>query len=58
VQAALDAGRATLYSEEMQAGMQFGDLEIVNPFADAAHESRSAYAARKRATLAGKGRRK
>jgi predicted nucleic acid-binding protein len=69
VQAALDAGCAALYSEDMQAGMRFGDLEVVNPFADAAHEPRSAYASRgraapaspkpgKRAAPAGKGRRK
>ena len=58
VQAALDAGCATLYSEDMQAGMRFGDLEIVNPFADAAHEPRLAYATRKRAASTGKGRRK
>jgi predicted nucleic acid-binding protein len=58
VQAALDAGCATLYSEDMQSGMRFGDLEIVNPFADAAHEPRPVYAARKRAAPAVKGRRK
>jgi predicted nucleic acid-binding protein len=69
VQAALDAGCAALYSEDMQAGMRFGDLEIVNPFADAAHEPRPAYASRgrvapaptklgKRAAPVGKGRRK
>jgi predicted nucleic acid-binding protein len=58
VQAALDAGCSTLYSEDMQAGMRFDDLEIVNPFADAAHQPRPAYAARKRAAPAGKGRRK
>ena len=58
VQAALDAGCGTLYSEDMQAGRRFGDLEIVNPFADAAHESRPAYAARKRAAPAAKGRHK
>jgi predicted nucleic acid-binding protein len=58
VQAALDAGCGTLYSEDMQAGMHFGDLEIVNPFADAAHEPRPVYAARKRAAPAGKARRK
>jgi predicted nucleic acid-binding protein len=58
VQAALDSGCATLFSEDMQAGMRFGDLEIVNPFADAAHESRPAYAARKRAVPVGKSRRK
>lgn len=48
VQAALDAGCATLYSEDMQAGMRFGDLEIINPFVDAAHEPRPAYATRRR----------
>ncbi len=48
VQAALDAGCAALYSEDMQAGMRFGDLEIVNPFADAAHEPRPEYASRGR----------
>jgi predicted nucleic acid-binding protein len=69
VQAALDAGCAALYSEDMQSGMRFGDLEIVNPFADAAHEPRPAYASRgrvapaptklgKRAAPVGKGRRK
>jgi predicted nucleic acid-binding protein len=58
VQAALDAGCAALYSEDMQAGMRFGDLEIVNPFADAAHEPQPVYAARKRTAPAGTGRRK
>ena len=58
VQAALDAGCTALYSEDMQAGMRFGDLAIVNPFTDAAHEPRLAYATRKRAAPAGKGRRK
>ncbi len=58
VQAALDAGCDALFSEDMQAGMRFGDLEIVNPFADAAHEARPAYAARKRSAPLAKGRRK
>jgi predicted nucleic acid-binding protein len=49
VQAALDAGCEALYSEDMQAGMRFSDLEVVNPFADAAHESRAVVASRKRA---------
>ena len=49
VQAAIDAGCAVLYSEDMQAGRRCGDLEIVNPFADAAHEQRAAHASRKRA---------
>jgi predicted nucleic acid-binding protein len=46
VQAALDAGCATLFTEDMQAGQRFGELEVVNPFADAAHEARPAYAAK------------
>ena len=49
VQAALDAGCTTLYTEDMHAGQRFDDLEIVNPFADAAHQPQRAYAARKRA---------
>ena len=32
VQAALDAGCTTLYTEDLQHGMRFGDLELVNPF--------------------------
>ena len=58
VQAALDAGCEALFSEDMQTGMRFGDLEVINPFADAAHEPKPAYAARKRAAPAGKGHRK
>jgi predicted nucleic acid-binding protein len=45
VQAALDAGCTTLFSEDLQAGQHFGDLEVVNPFADAAHEARAAWPA-------------
>lgn len=33
VQAALDLGCTTLYSEDLQAGQTFGSLTIVNPFA-------------------------
>ncbi len=33
VQAALDLDCDTLYSEDLQAGQQFGKLSIVNPFA-------------------------
>lgn len=51
VQAALDAGCATLYSEDMQAGRRWGDLEIVNPFVDPAHEQQAAYGSRKRAAM-------
>lgn len=39
VQAALDGGCTTLYSEDLQHGMRFGALEVVNPFtAPAVHE--------------------
>lgn len=58
VQAALDAGCEVLYSEDMQAGMRFGDLEIVSPFADAAHEPRAPYAARTRAAPPQRSRRR
>lgn len=57
VQAALDAGCTNLFSEDMQAGQRFGELEVVNPFADAAHESRSAYVAKPAAKPAGKRKR-
>lgn len=46
VQTALQAGCDTLYSEDLQAGRRFGALEVVNPFALAAHESAPAFAAR------------
>ena len=40
VQAALDSGCTTLYSEDFQDGMRFdGDLAVVNPFAQQAHQS-------------------
>jgi predicted nucleic acid-binding protein len=43
VQAGLDAGCGLLFSEDMQHGRRFGDLEIVNPFiAPRAHEPRTA----------------
>lgn len=38
VVAAIDAGCDTLYSEDLQAGQRFGGVEVVNPFALAAHE--------------------
>lgn len=34
VQAALEGSCKTLFSEDMQHGRRFGDLEIVNPFTD------------------------
>jgi predicted nucleic acid-binding protein len=39
LQAALDAGCDTLFSEDFQAGARYGSLQVVNPFALAAHES-------------------
>jgi predicted nucleic acid-binding protein len=38
VQAALEAGCDTLFSEDLQAGRRFGKLVIVNPFDASAHE--------------------
>ena len=49
VQAALDAGCTTLFTEDLQAGQRFGELEVVNPFADTAHEPRAAYRVKARA---------
>lgn len=55
VQAALESGCATLYSEDLQAGARFGELVVANPFAAraaAAHEPDAPYTAparRKRA---------
>jgi predicted nucleic acid-binding protein len=43
VQAALDAGCTTLFTEDMQAGQRFGELETVNPFDDALHEPRAVW---------------
>jgi len=44
VQAALDAGCTTLYTEDLQHGARVGDLEIVNPFLPAAvHEPQPVY---------------
>ena len=38
VQAALESNCAVLYTEDLQAGMRFGELEVVNPFKLQAHE--------------------
>lgn len=43
LQAALDAGCTTLYSEDFQTGAQFGELVVVNPFAPQVHEPPSVY---------------
>ncbi len=37
VQAALEGSCKTLYSEDLQAGRRFGELEIENPFASVAN---------------------
>jgi predicted nucleic acid-binding protein len=44
VQTAQQTGCDTLFSEDMQAGRKFGGLQIVNPFALAAHEPTAALA--------------
>ena len=47
VQAALDGGCTTLYSEDLQHGTRFGALEVVNPFAaPAMHEPAAAWRGR------------
>jgi predicted nucleic acid-binding protein len=38
IQAALEAGCDTLFSEDLQAGRRFGKLVVVNPFDASAHE--------------------
>jgi predicted nucleic acid-binding protein len=42
VQAALQAGCDTLFSEDLQPGRRFGSLEVVNPFAPQAREAAAA----------------
>lgn len=49
VQAALDAGCTTLFTEDLQHQQRFGALQVVNPFAPAAHGApRPAYPTRRR----------
>lgn len=46
VQAAIDAGCTTLYSEDLQDGMRFGRLQVVDPFSSpAVHEPAMDYGA-------------
>jgi predicted nucleic acid-binding protein len=45
VQAALEGGCDTLYSEGLQAGRRFGKLLVVNPFDSAGHEPAPTYRA-------------
>ena len=47
LQAALDAGCTTLFSEDFQAGARFDDLVVVNPFAPQVHEPRATYGKRR-----------
>ncbi len=58
VQAAMDAGCSVLFSEDLQAGMRFGDVEVVNPFVDVVREAQPQFAAGKPAGSARKTRRK
>ena len=50
VQAAIDAGCTTLYSEDLPDGQQFGSLTVVDPFLHphSVHESAAAYRAKRR----------
>lgn len=57
VQAALAASCTTLFTEDMQAGQRFGELEVVNPFSDSVHQPRAADRARAAARPAAKGKR-
>lgn len=43
LQAALDAGCTTLFSEDFQTGAQFDELVVVNPFAPQVHTPKTAY---------------
>jgi predicted nucleic acid-binding protein len=43
LQAALDAGCKTLYSEDFQSGARFDDLVVVNPFASPMHEPKATH---------------
>jgi len=45
VEAALDAGCSTLFTEDLQPGQRFGPLTVVNPFLPTAHEAQATYAA-------------
>lgn len=48
IQAAIESGCNTLFSEDMQAGRRFDEVEIVNPFELKAHEPPPKLAARPR----------
>ncbi len=55
VQAALDTGCTALLSEDLQAGLRLGDLQVVNPFVPAVHQPMATYARRsKRAASSAK----
>jgi predicted nucleic acid-binding protein len=43
VQAALEAGCDVLFTEDLQAGRRFGNLEVVNPFLTQAHDASPSY---------------
>ena len=45
VQAALAARCTVLFTEDLQAGQRFGELEVVNPFDDAVREPQAAWPA-------------
>ncbi len=59
VQAALDVGCTAIYTEDLQHGMQFGELAVVNPFLlpPEVHEAPASYRTAGRRTTTSKVRR-
>ncbi len=57
VQAALAAGCTTLFTEDLQAGQRFGNLEVVDPFAPTVQAPRAGYAPKAMAKPASRRRR-
>jgi predicted nucleic acid-binding protein len=49
LQAALDAGCTTLFSEDFSTGARFGGLTVVNPFAPQVHKAAAGYAVKPKA---------
>jgi predicted nucleic acid-binding protein len=49
LQAALDSGCRTLFSEDFQSGARFGELTVANPFAPQVHEPDVAFTVKPKA---------
>lgn len=56
VRAAIDSGCHVLYTEDLQHGMRFGALEVVNPFlaTPAVHEPAASYGAKRKSVISKK----